>query len=92
MKNNERQLYLDTMMYANKSFGQEDYCKYCWACHKYSSCIAGGAQRSKALLCVKAENRMMGKPTETSFAELLKYGGERNRHYITKKYKKLLEV
>ena len=54
----QRQLALDTKMYSKgKTFGQEYFCKFCFACYHSLKCIADPKCRSEGMLCVKAECR-----------------------------------
>ena len=57
MNNKDRQVTLETRMYRNKTFGKENFCNKCWA--KSKGCIATSPMRSKQLLCVKAECRVL---------------------------------
>lgn len=82
MTNRDRQITLETRMYRKKSFGKEKYCNHCWACEYHENCIAQSVQRSAQRLCVKAENRMKGKPTDTKLSETLQGAGKRKRRSI----------
>lgn len=86
MKNTDRQLVLNTRMHRNRSFGKEPYCSHCWA--KCNGCLATGKARSKQILCVKAYDRMKGQPTPTPLEELIRYAGERERHYLMRGLRK----
>lgn len=79
MTNFDRQLTLDTRMYRNKTFGKEAYCNYCWA-KTYSGCFAGGLQRSKQFMCVKAECRANKDLFKSPLYEMMAEPN-RKRHY-----------
>lgn len=82
MTNIDRQLILDTRMYRRgKNYGQEKYCKYCWACYYGNNCIAKPVVRSTQLLCVKAESRAGLRHFKSSFEELLQQD-IRKRNYV----------
>lgn len=85
MTERERQITLETRMYRKKSFGQEKYCRHCWACEYHRNCIALPTQRGRKQLCVKAENRMKGKPTDDPLLETLKNCEKRERPYFVLK-------
>ena len=82
MRNELRQLCLDTANYRTKSWGKNDYCKHCWACYHGTKCIADPKSRSTQILCVKAKDRMNKTPTPSKFVETMRYCGERERHYV----------
>ena len=82
MTNRDRQITLETRMYRKKSFGKEKYCNHCWVCEYHENCIAQSVHRSAQRLCVKAENRMKGKPTDTKLSETLQGAEKRKRKYL----------
>lgn len=84
MNNKDRQLVLETKMYRTKTFGKQKYCTKCFA-KLYDGCLVTGLQRSKQLLCCKAECRVTKTPFELrEMIERPSSARRRNTYGLTK--------